>query len=89
MNDIEKCELIDRVWPNIYVYPADMMIVTPDDMKPDVPGDEITVADALYVLRVAARLFTPEAGEDLDKDGDGKVTVADALIVLRIAAKLA
>ncbi len=52
-------------------------------------GPEYSVADALYVLRVAAGLFTPEVGEDLDKDGDGAVTVADALIVLRIAAKLA
>ena len=72
----------------VYCYgPDDVLDVIPSD--PIGPDDEITVADALYVLRVAARLFTPEAGEDLDKDGDGAVTVADALIVLRIAAKLA
>ncbi len=90
-NEIEKCELIDRVWPNVYGYFDSGAIITPDDMKPGVPEDEITVADALAVLRVAAGLAeaTPEAIAEYDKDGDGKVSVNDALIVLRIAAKLA
>lgn len=90
-NEIEKCELIESVWPNTYVYLADMSIVTPDTLKPAVPEDEITVADALKALRVAAKLAeaTPEAIAEYDKDGDGRVTVADALIVLRIAAGLA
>ena len=88
-NEIEKCELVERVWPDVYVYAAGGTIVTPE--KPDVPEDEITVADALKVLRVAAKLAdaTPEVIAEYDKDGDGEVTVADALIVLRIAAKLA
>ncbi|MBR5678412.1 MAG: dockerin type I repeat-containing protein [Paludibacteraceae bacterium] len=58
----------------------------------DVDGDgEITVADALLVLRVAAKLAQPtkSTGSAFDFDGDGEVTVADALSVLRIAAKLA
>ncbi|MBO4934806.1 MAG: hypothetical protein J5441_06550 [Clostridia bacterium] len=90
-NEIEKCELIDRVWPNVYGYLDDMMIVTPDTLQPGVPEDKITVADALAVLRVAAGLadVTPELIATYDKDGDNTVTVNDALIVLRIAAKLA
>ena len=58
----------------------------------DVDGDgEVTVADALLVLRVAAKLALPtkSTGASYDFDGDGDVTVADALSVLRIAAKLA
>ena len=52
---------------------------------------EVTVADALSVLRVAARLApeTPEVLRIADMDGDGFITVSDALRVLRIAAKLA
>ena len=51
---------------------------------------EITVADALTVLRIAAQLVeeTPEAIQIADMDNDGKITVGDALTVLRIAAKL-
>ena len=58
----------------------------------DMDGDnEITVADALKVLRIAAKLVEPTA-EDIriaDVDKDGSVTVNDALMVLRVAAKLA
>ena len=58
---------------------------------PAVAEPEITVADALAVLRVAARLAEPtlEMYRNNDKDGDGEITVADALSVLRIAAGLA
>ena len=58
----------------------------------DMDGDgEITVADALAALRIAAKLAeeTPEAVAIGDVDGDGHVTVADALAILRVAAKLA
>ena len=58
----------------------------------DMDGDgEITVADALSVLRIAAKLLeaTPEAIAIGDMDSDGEITVSDALRVLRIAAKLA
>ncbi|MBO4583763.1 MAG: family 16 glycosylhydrolase [Clostridia bacterium] len=51
---------------------------------------EITVADALRALRIAAKLVVPTE-EDLaigDVDNDGGITVADALKILRAAAKL-
>lgn len=62
--------------------------ITPGDMDGD---GEITVADALSVLRIAAKLVdvTPDALATGDMDGDGEITVSDALRVLRIAAKLA
>ena len=90
-NEIEKCELIENVYPNIYCYLADMIIGTPDTMKPELPEDEITIGDALKALRVAAGLqeATAELVAAYDTDGDGEITVADALTVLRIAAKLA
>ena len=52
---------------------------------------EITVADALAALRIAAKLVPETAGAVTvgDVDGDGHVTVADALAILRVAAKLA
>jgi hypothetical protein len=55
-------------------------------------GDgEITVADALKALRIAAKLVeaTEDDMETGDVDGDGEITVADALKILRVAAKLA
>ncbi|MBR4439054.1 MAG: dockerin type I repeat-containing protein [Clostridia bacterium] len=51
---------------------------------------QITVADALAALRIAAKLVT-ETYDHVqigDIDGDGHVTVADALSILRVAAKL-
>ena len=67
-------------------------ILEEEQVAGDVDGDgEVTVADALSVLRVAAKLAQPtkNTGAPYDFDGDGEVTVADALSVLRIAAKLA
>ena len=65
---------------------------TPVGKAGDMDGDgEITVADALRALRIAAKLAEPTA-DDLrigDVDGDGEITVADALKILRVAAKLA
>jgi hypothetical protein len=63
-----------------------------DELAGDVDSDGVvTVADALSVLRVAAKLApqTKSTGSAFDFDGDGEVTVNDALSVLRIAAKLA
>ena len=60
--------------------------------KGDPDGDgQITVADALSALRVAARLAesTDALIASCDIDGDGVITVADALSILRVAAKLA
>ena len=61
-------------------------------MKGDFDFDgEITVADALAALRIAAKLAEETSDSVLigDTDGDGHVTVADALAILRVAAKLA
>ena len=58
----------------------------------DVDGDgEVTVSDALAVLRMAAKLAEPtkSTGASYDFDGDGHVSVSDALAILRVAAKLA
>lgn len=60
-------------------------------MKGDFDKDgEITVADALAALRIAAKLVEEdaEAVEIGDIDADEHVTVADALAILRVAAKL-
>ena len=63
----------------------------PERDKGDFDGDgEITVADALAALRIAARMTTGTA-EDLaigDIDADGEITVADALAILRVAARM-
>ena len=59
--------------------------------KGDLDADgEITVADALAALRIAAQLSpeTPSAILIGDMDNDYSITVADALAILRIAAKL-
>lgn len=63
----------------------------PDVMKGDFDYDgEITVADALAALRIAAKLVEEDALsiEIGDIDADNHVTVADALAILRVAAKL-
>ncbi len=67
-------------------------LVELDYMKGDFDFDgEITVADALAALRIAAKLAdeTPESVLIGDVDGDGHVTVSDALAILRAAAGLA
>ena len=64
---------------------------TPPVKKGDPDSDgEITVADALAALRVAAQLAQYDELTLLwgDIDGDGTVTVADALAILRVAAKM-
>ena len=61
-------------------------------VKGDADGDgDITVADALKALRVAAKLTDPTNAliVTCDIDNDGEITVADALKILRVAAKLA
>lgn len=71
-----------------------LVIVNPSIKKGDADYDgEITVADALTVLRWAAGLegyvdFYPYL-RVADIDLDSKITVSDALSILRVAAKLA
>ncbi|MBR5769897.1 MAG: choice-of-anchor J domain-containing protein [Clostridia bacterium] len=52
---------------------------------------QITVADALRALRIAAKLSNPTEDDMVrgDVDFDGEITVADALKILRVAARLA
>jgi len=64
----------------------------PEYKKGDFDGDgELTVADALAALRIAARMAesSDEAIAIGDIDADGEITVADALAILRVAAKMA
>lgn len=51
---------------------------------------EVTVADALAVLRASVGFFAQREGDEVaDMDGDGMLTVSDALRILRVVAKLA
>ena len=81
-------QLIVRIYGKVEIVE---FTIAGDEMRGDLDGDgEITVADALAALRIAARLVEP-TGRDLrlgDTDGDGSITVADALAILRVAAKL-
>ena len=64
---------------------------SPSYIRGDLDKDgEITVADALAALRIAARISdkTEEAILIGDADGDGEISVADALAILRVAAKI-
>ena len=79
----------------VMIYCFDREIFVPygsETAKGDMDGDgEITVADALKALRIAAKLVAPTE-QDIalgDVDNDGEITVADALKILRVAAKLA
>ena len=60
--------------------------------KGDLDADgEITVADALSALRIAAKLAQATENDILigDIDLDGEITVSDALAILRVAARMA
>ena len=73
---------------NTCIGPGEIIIIDPSG---NIVESEVTVADALDVLRVAVGLSfaVPEKLVEFDKDNDGEITVADALTVLRVAAKLA
>ena len=76
----------------LYLDDFSVRCVPPVVMKGDMDGDgEITVADALRALRIAAKLVEPTEDDMLtgDVDGDYDITVNDALMILRVAAKLA
>ena len=63
----------------------------PPVLKGDVNGDgKLTAMDARLVLRIAARLDTPDEIQTIaaDFDSSGKITASDARLVLRKAAKL-
>ena len=80
--------------PLVLRFAPDFTVEMPEvpQYRGDLDNDgDITVADALAVLRIAAKLVhqTDEAIKVADMDNDGAITVADALAVLRIAARLA
>ena len=54
------------------------------------PDGKITAKDARSILRIAARLDSPDdvTKEAADVDSDGKVTSKEARNILRFAAKL-
>ena len=87
---VDNCYRITKITGDLTVT-VTVVEKAPEVMKGDLDGDgEITVADALAALRIAAQLVE-ETEESLaigDVDGDGKITVSDALRILRVAAKL-
>jgi len=76
---------------NVQIENGTLTVAGSSFLKGDLDEDgEITVADALAALRIAARLKAPTE-KDLtigDMDADGEISVADALAALRIAAKM-
>lgn len=67
-------------------------VPVPDVVLP-VPGDadgdrQLTVADALLIMRYAMGIITLPADVDCDIDGDGNVTATDAIIVMRAVLNL-
>ena len=63
-------------------------IAAPDPLWGDADLDgEVTVADAVLVLRCAMGLteLDEDSDEIADIDHDGEVTVADALAILRVS----
>jgi len=71
-------------------YTFDVNVKTPY-MKGDFDFDkQLSVADALAALRIAARMVECTDTDLIigDIDADGEITVADALAILRVAAKM-
>ena len=59
--------------------------------KGDIDGNgSVNASDALMVLQIAAKLYTPTSAERAaaDMDGNGGISASDALMVLQIAAHL-
>ena len=92
-----RSKLVVRVYKDSYAhryavengYKYELIGVAAAKGDPDGDG-EITVADALIALRVAAKLVaqTEALLAACDVDGSGDVDVGDALAILRVAAKL-
>ena len=90
--------LVDPDYPQPY-YLGGCIVLQSTPVAPvssaAVPGDadgdgEVTVTDALMVLRAALELveLTDEQTELADVNGDGSVTLSDALLILRAALGL-
>ena len=64
--------------------------INPDPIDEPIPGDvdgdlQVTVADALLIMRASMGIAELDEGVVGDMDGDGSVSVSDAIIIMRIA----
>lgn len=67
--------------------------IEPGPVDEPIPGDvdgdgELTVADALLIMRAAMSLAELDEGVNGDVSGDGTVDISDALLVMRMALGL-
>ena len=73
----------DKEFTNI---PADLVVTAQYEMLGDVDGDgNVSMADALTILRMAMDILPVENQQIADVDGDGFITSMDALLALRFA----
>ena len=73
----------DKEFTNIT---ADLVVTAQYEMLGDVDGDgNVSMADALTILRMAMDILPVENQHIVDVDGDGFITSMDALLALRFA----
>ena len=73
----------DKAFTNIT---ADLVVTAQYEMLGDVDGDgNVSMADALTILRMAMDILPVENQHIADVDGDGFITSMDALLALRFA----
>ena len=73
----------DEAFTNIT---ADLVVTAQYEMLGDVDGDgNVSMADALTILRMAMDILPVENQHIVDVDGDGFITSMDALLALRFA----
>ena len=73
----------DKEFTNIM---ADLVVTAQYEMLGDVDGDgDVSMADALTILRMAMDILPVENQQIADVDGDGFITSMDALLALRFA----
>ena len=73
----------DKAFTNIM---ADLVVTAQYEMLGDVDGDgNVSMADALTILRMAMDILPVENQHIADVDGDGFITSMDALLALRFA----
>ena len=73
----------DKEFTNIM---ADLVVTAQYEMLGDVDGDgNVSMADALTILRMAMDILPVENQQIADVDGDGFITSMDALLALRFA----
>ena len=73
----------DKAFTNVT---ADLVVTAQYEMLGDVDGDgNVSMADALTILRMAMDILPVENQQIADVDGDGFITSMDALLALRFA----